>query len=85
MVVELLRNPPGRAAMATSVSDPEALEEESAMRAMQFQQQVAMLTEQGYLTREGKRLKSKAEFKQGQLLINGKPFMPPQPGEMPME
>ena len=78
MVIELLRNPPGKAVMAQSVADPETLETESAMRAEQFQQQVAMLTDQGYLTREGKRLKSKAEFKQGQLLINGKPFMPPQ-------
>ena len=80
MVIELLRNPPGKAAMAQKISDPETLEAESAMRAEQFQQQVAMLTEQGYLTREGKRLKSKAEFKQGQLMINGKPFMPPQLG-----
>ena len=76
MVVELLRNPPGSAAMAQQVDDPETLKSESEMRAMQFQQQVAMLTEQGYLTREGDRLRSSAEFKQGQLLINGKPFMP---------
>jgi hypothetical protein len=78
MVLALLRNPPGGAVMAQQVADPEALEAESAMRAKQFEQQVAMLTELGYVTREGDRLKSKAEFKQGMLTINGKPFVPPQ-------
>jgi uncharacterized protein YdgA (DUF945 family) len=80
MVLALLRNPPGGAALAQDASDPEALKAEAAMRTQQFQQQVAMLSEQGYLIREGNQLKSKAAFKQGQLTINGKPFVPPQAG-----
>ncbi len=76
MVLELLRNPPGKSKMALANLSPEELEAQSQMMASQFQEQVAMLTEMGYITREGSLLKTHAEFKGGQLLVNGKPFMP---------
>ncbi len=86
MVLELLRNPPGKAQMEKAAQSPEALEVQSQMMAEQFQQQVAMFTELGYITREGSLLKTNAEFKDGQLLVNGKPFMPMnQPAPMESE
>jgi uncharacterized protein YdgA (DUF945 family) len=79
MVLGLLRNPPGKAQMERSGLSSEEMEAQSQMMAAQFQQQVAMLSDQGYLTREGGRLTSNAVFKQGRLLVNGKPFPPMAP------
>jgi uncharacterized protein YdgA (DUF945 family) len=76
MVLELLRNPPGEAEMGSADSSAEELEARSRMMVAQFQQQVAMFSDQGYLTREGGLLKTNAVFKEGQLLVNGKPFPP---------
>ncbi len=86
MIMELLNNPPGaeQMAMADGLS-PEELQMQTQQAAEAFQQQVAMLAEQGYVIREGGLLKSNVEFKQGQLLVNGKPFMPmADAGEMEM-
>jgi uncharacterized protein YdgA (DUF945 family) len=82
MILEMLRNPPGKEEMGLSDLSPEELEAQSQMMIEQFQQQVAMLTEQGYVIREGQLLKSDLEFKEGQLLVNGIPFMPL--GEQPI-
>jgi uncharacterized protein YdgA (DUF945 family) len=79
MVLGLLSNPPGKEQMENSGFPTEEMEAKSQMLVAQFQQQVAMLTDQGYLTREGDLLKSNAVFKQGQLLVNGKPFPPMAP------
>jgi len=76
MILEMLRNPPGKEEMGLAELSPEELEAQTQMMSAQFRQQVAMLTDQGYLIREGKLLKSNVEFKAGQLLVNGKPFMP---------
>jgi uncharacterized protein YdgA (DUF945 family) len=76
MVLELLRNPPGKEQIEMAAHSPEAFEAQSQMMAEQFQQQVAMFTDLGYITRQGSLLKTHAEFKDGQLLVNGKPFMP---------
>jgi uncharacterized protein YdgA (DUF945 family) len=75
MVLELLRNPPGKEKMELANLSPEELEAQSRMISAQFQEQVAMFTKLGYITREGSLLKTHAEFKAGQLLVNGKPFM----------
>ncbi|MEJ2396578.1 MAG: DUF945 family protein [Candidatus Thiodiazotropha sp.] len=79
MVLGLLSNPPGKEQMENTGIPAEEMEAQSQMMVAQFQQQVAMLTDQGYLTREGDLLKSNAVFKQGQLLVNGKPFPPMAP------
>lgn len=84
MVLELLRNPPGKEAMGLAALSPEELQAQTQMISEQFEQQVALLTDQGYIIREGNLLKSNAEFKAGQLLVNGKPFMPMDLSE-PME
>ena len=54
------------------------------------QKQIASLLEQGYVTREGTTMKTKLEYKGGQVTVNGLPFDPrllvqqPQPVEQPM-
>ncbi len=94
MIMDLLNNPPGAKEMATPDLSPEELQAEAQRVAEEFQQQMAMLAEQGYVIREGGLLKSKLELKEGQLLVNGKPFMPmadagamdmPPDGDAPME
>lgn len=76
MILQLLRNPP----FADKMQNAELTAEEIAARgeatAAQFQAQVAMLSEQGYLTRENDLLKTSMNFKGGQLTVNGKPFNP---------
>ena len=51
---------------------PEALQTQMQMR----QKQVAALAEQGYIQRDGAMIRSRIEFRSGQLTINGKPFDP---------
>jgi uncharacterized protein YdgA (DUF945 family) len=84
MILELLRNPPGSELMGLN---DEASDEQMTrinMITEQFQQQLAMFTGMGYLTRDGDSLKTHAEFKTGKLLINGKPF-PPVAAPTPIE
>jgi uncharacterized protein YdgA (DUF945 family) len=50
--------------------------DEQALRKQAMEQQVAQMTQQGYVKREGGLLKSQIEFKAGQLTVNGKPFNP---------
>jgi uncharacterized protein YdgA (DUF945 family) len=76
MVLELLRNPPGKEKIEIANLSPEELEAQSQVITAQFQQQVTAFTEIGYITREGSLLKSHVRFKAGELLVNGKPFMP---------
>lgn len=49
---------------------------DDARKAARFEQQLAGLTAQGYVTREGGVVKSALVFRQGQLTINGRPFNP---------
>lgn len=76
MILELLRNPPGNELM--DLNDETSVEQmaQIQMIAEQFQQQIAIFTGMGYITRDGSSLKTNAEYKAGQLLINGKPFPP---------
>ncbi len=47
-----------------------------------LQAQVAMLTEQGYVRRNGERLESRIEFRDGALTVNGQPMGGPPPGTL---
>jgi uncharacterized protein YdgA (DUF945 family) len=49
---------------------------ENAARGAMLQQQIAGFAEQGYIRREGGAIKSKIDFANGQLTVNGKPFNP---------
>ena len=51
-------------------------EEQAAAKAM-FEQQIAGLEQEGYVTRENKILKSRLKFKDGKATINDKPFQVP--------
>lgn len=75
MVVQLLRNPPF-AGQGIAELSPEEIEARGQAAAEQFQQQVAVLGDQGYLKREANMIKTSMSFKAGQLTINGKPFSP---------
>ena len=75
MIVQLLRKPPFSSQGIAELS-PEEIEARGKAAADQFQMQVAMLTDQGYLNREGNLVKTNLSFKAGQLKINGKPFVP---------
>ncbi|HMV52561.1 MAG TPA: YdgA family protein [Rhodocyclaceae bacterium] len=55
-----------------AADDPET----AAMQAQMLEQQLAGLAGQGLVTREGGQVKSKIEFRGGQLTVNGKPFNP---------
>lgn len=57
--------------------------EDAAARAAMVQQQIAGFAEQGYVLREGGSIKSKIEFANGQLTVNGKPFNPMTMGSAP--
>lgn len=48
----------------------------SPAQAARFQQQLAAMTTQGYVSQEGGLVKSAVVFRQGQLSVNGKPFNP---------
>jgi uncharacterized protein YdgA (DUF945 family) len=76
MIVQLLRNPPFASQAGIAGLTTEEIEARSQAAAEQFQQQVAVLTDQGYLNREENILKTSMVFKAGQLKINGKPFSP---------
>ncbi len=77
MVLDLLRNPPQSELLGNTDEDAAAQVTANAqMMAEQFQQQVAMFTDMGYVTREGSLLKTQVSFEAGQLLVNGQPFMP---------
>ena len=76
MVVKLLQNPPFPAKPDQDTTSTEEIKEKREMAVGQFQQQVAMLMEQGYLEREGEIIKTTMAFKEGQLTVNGKPFNP---------
>jgi uncharacterized protein YdgA (DUF945 family) len=76
MIVQLLRNPPFAKQAKFADLTPEEIKARGQAAAKQFQQQVAMLTEQGYLNREDNLIKTSMAFKAGQLTINGKPFSP---------
>ncbi|QDF99179.1 hypothetical protein CJ010_22875 [Azoarcus sp. DD4] len=56
--------------------------EVGARKAARFNQQLAGLTAQGYVTQEAGLVKSALVFRQGQLTINGKPFNPLALGEL---
>jgi uncharacterized protein YdgA (DUF945 family) len=51
-------------------------EEEKQVQRQMFAAQIEAFAGQGYVTRAGGLLKSKIEFKNGQLTVNGKPFDP---------
>ncbi|MEJ2402873.1 MAG: YdgA family protein [Candidatus Thiodiazotropha sp.] len=77
MVLELLRNPPQSELLGNTDEESAAqMAANAQMMAAQFQQQVAMFTDMGYITREGSLLKTQVSFEAGQLLVNGQPFMP---------
>ena len=48
------------------------------------EQQLATMEAQGYLTRKDGRLSTHVEYKNGQVTINGKPFVPPTPNATQM-
>lgn len=50
--------------------------QDSPAKAARFQQQLASMTAQGYVSQEGGLVKSALVFRQGQLSVNGKPFNP---------
>jgi uncharacterized protein YdgA (DUF945 family) len=65
----------------------EAAQMQMAMR----RKQIAALAEQGYIQRDGAIIRSRLEFRDGQLTVNGKPFDPkamqgqaPQPNQPPV-
>lgn len=76
MILSLLRNPPAKEQLGIAELSQQEIEAQGEMLTAQFQQQVAMLSEQGYITREGGLIKTNVEYKVGQILVNGKPFMP---------
>ncbi len=84
MILELFRNPPKSELLGnTDEEGAAALAANAQMLTEQFQQQVAMFTDMGYITREGSLLKTKVTFEAGELLVNGQPFMPmAQPAQM---
>jgi len=84
MILSLLRNPPAKEQLGIAELSQQEMEAQGQMLTAQFQQQVAMLSEQGYITREGGLIKTNVEYKAGQILVNGKPFMP-MPMPMPMD
>jgi uncharacterized protein YdgA (DUF945 family) len=91
VTAEELANPLGllgKLDAAVDIAVPEALiakiasagkesAEEKTMAADMMQQQLRGLEQQGYLTRAGKVLKSRLEWKAGKPTINGKPFQIP--------
>ncbi|MCU7812202.1 MAG: YdgA family protein [Candidatus Thiodiazotropha sp. (ex Notomyrtea botanica)] len=83
MIVELLRNPPFPSEASDVDLSPEEVTARGQAAVDQFQQQVAMLSEQGYLQREGQLIKTNMAFKAGQLTVNGKPFNPGAMGGQP--
>ncbi|MCU7842446.1 MAG: YdgA family protein [Candidatus Thiodiazotropha sp. (ex Monitilora ramsayi)] len=83
MVVKLLQNPPFPTNPDQAAASTEEIKQKGEMAVGQFQQQVAMLMEQGYLEREGEIIKTTMAFKEGQLTVNGKPFNPAAMGQPP--
>ena len=85
----LLGNMSG-AAMHAAGQEPDP--EMAAMQKQMLEQQLAALAGQGYITRADGLAKSKIEFRNGQLTVNGKPFNPlvirgagAMPAEPPLE
>ena len=71
----LLANMSGGAMHAASEGEAPDPETVAAHKEM-LEQQLAGFAEQGYITRAGGLVKSKIEFRDGQLTVNGKPFNP---------
>ena len=65
-----------------SAAGKESSEEKAAAAEMMLKQ-LQGVADQGYITREGKMIKSHLEWKNGKGLINGKPFQ--MPGAPPQE
>lgn len=59
-----------------SATKPDPEDEYAQRQGEMRQQQLTAYAEQGYVTREGGTVKSKVEFRNGQLTVNGKPFNP---------
>lgn len=59
-----------------SAAKPDPADEYAQMQGEMRQQQLTAYAEQGYVTREGGTVKSRIEFRNGQLTVNGKPFNP---------
>jgi uncharacterized protein YdgA (DUF945 family) len=76
MVLGVLRNPPVKKKLEMTENSTETPDPELQMRVDMFQQQVAMFSEMGYIDRDGGLLKTHVELNEGQLLVNGKSFMP---------
>jgi uncharacterized protein YdgA (DUF945 family) len=76
MIVKLLRNPPFIDQTDQNELTPEEIRTRGESAARQFQAQVAMLTEQGYLKREEGLIKTSITLASGRVMVNGKPFSP---------
>lgn len=70
----LLASTSGGAMHAGEDEEPDP--ETTAMHKQMLEQQLAGFAEQGYITRDGGLVRSKIEFRDGQLTVNGKPFNP---------
>lgn len=79
MLMEMLHNSVGKSGGQGSLS--------KADRTALVRQQIAKLSKQGYLAKENQIIKTHADYKGGQLKLNGKPFPPtapsPGPGRQP--
>lgn len=67
---------PMHASDAEEKPDPETVALQQQQKQQMLEQQLAAFAEQGYITRGNGLVKSKIEYREGKLSVNGKPFNP---------